>query len=119
MGSPARGPRPSRRESTCCELGVEARACPDPAPRYVQSTIGPFASVQESATHDKTIALMFDLVIVVAYFVAIFAIGMRSRVAKDVSTDEYFLSSRSLKWPSIAISTIATNISAGHFISMA
>ena len=62
---------------------------------------------------------MFDLVIVVAYFVVIFAIGMRSRVAKDVSTDEYFLSSRSLKWPSIAISTIATNISAGHFISMA
>jgi SSS family solute:Na+ symporter len=36
-----------------------------------------------------------------------------------VTAEEYFLSSRSLRWPSIAISTIATNISAGHFITMA
>ncbi len=62
---------------------------------------------------------MFDLLIVVGYFVFIFAIGMRSRVSQDVSVDEYFLSSRSLRWPTIAISTIATNISAGHFIGMA
>ena len=63
--------------------------------------------------------VFWDLAIVVVYFVAIFAIGLRARVGKDVSVDEYFLSSRSLRWPAIAISTLATNISAGHFISIA
>ncbi len=62
-----------------------------------------------------------DLAIVGAYFVVIMAIGIRSRPKHDqeVSPEEFFLSSRSLRWPSIAISTIATNISAGHFITMA
>ncbi len=35
---------------------------------------------------------------------------MSGKLKKDISSEEYFLSGRNLKWPSIAISTIATNI---------
>ncbi|MEM7009519.1 MAG: sodium/solute symporter [Thermodesulfobacteriota bacterium] len=47
------------------------------------------------------------------------AIGIWSRAKADVGVEEYFLSSRSLKWPYIAVSTIATNVQANHFIAMA
>jgi SSS family solute:Na+ symporter len=63
--------------------------------------------------------VLLDALIVLAYFAIILFIGIRARSDKDVTAEEYFLSSRSLKWPSIAISTIATNISAGHFMGMA
>jgi len=63
--------------------------------------------------------MFWDLAIVVIYFAVIFAIGLRARVGENVNAEEYFLSSRSLGWPAIAISTLATNISAGHFISIA
>ncbi|MEM9920075.1 MAG: sodium/solute symporter [Bacteroidota bacterium] len=35
-----------------------------------------------------------------------------------MSTEEYFLSSRNLRWPSIAISTIATNVQGYQFLGM-
>ncbi len=63
--------------------------------------------------------MILDLSILIAYFTVIMGIGVRARVRKDVGTEEYFLSGRSLKWPSIAMSTIATNIHANHFIGMA
>ncbi len=63
--------------------------------------------------------MILDLSILVAYFTVIMGIGVRARVRKDVGIEEYFLSGRSLKWPSIAMSTIATNIHANHFIGMA
>ena len=63
--------------------------------------------------------MILDVSIILAYFTAIMAIGVRARVRKDVRTEEYFLSARSLKWPAIAMSTVATNIQANHFISMA
>ena len=63
--------------------------------------------------------MILDVSIILAYFVVIMAIGIRARVRKDVPVEEYFLSGRSLKWPSIAMSTIATNIHANHFIGMA
>ncbi|MCZ6489139.1 MAG: sodium/solute symporter [Acidobacteria bacterium] len=63
--------------------------------------------------------MILDISIIVAYFIGIMAVGVRARVRGDVTVEEYFLSSRSLKWPSIAMSTIATNIQAGHFIGMA
>lgn len=62
---------------------------------------------------------MIDFGIVLAYFAVIFTIGLRARADSAADPEEYFLSSRSLRWPSIAISTIATNISAGHFLSVA
>ncbi len=60
-----------------------------------------------------------DLLIILAYFGLILVIGWRSRSKASVSAEEYFISSRSLKWPSVALSTIATNIHAGHFLGMA
>lgn len=63
--------------------------------------------------------MILDLAIVLTYFVVIMIVGIWSRVKSDVGVDEYFLSSRSLKWPYIAVSTIATNIHANHFIAMA
>ena len=63
--------------------------------------------------------MILDISIVLAYFVVIMTIGVRARVRKEVQPEEYFLSARTLKWPSIAMSTIATNIQANHFIGMA
>jgi len=63
--------------------------------------------------------MILDLSIILLYLVIIMVIGVRGRVKKDAGVDEYFLSSRSLKWPYIAVSTIATNIQANHFIAMA
>ena len=62
---------------------------------------------------------MIDAIIIISYFVVILFIGLWSRRrAGDVSVKEYFLSSNSLRWPSIAMSTIGTNIHAGHFLGM-
>ena len=63
--------------------------------------------------------MIIDLSIILAYFAVIMAIGVHARVRTDVGVEEYFLSGRSLRWPSIAMSTIATNIHANHFIGMA
>ena len=62
---------------------------------------------------------MLDLLIIAAYFVGIMLIGVLSRTKSDASAEEFFVSSRSLRWPSIALSTIATNIHAGHFLGIA
>ncbi len=62
---------------------------------------------------------MLDILIIAAYFVAVMVVGVRARVSHDASAEEYFISNRSLRWPSIALSTIATNIHAGHFLGMA
>ena len=64
--------------------------------------------------------MIFDALIIVSYFVIIMAVGIVSAKRQTETTaEEYFLSSRALRWPSIAISTIATNIHAGHFLGMA
>lgn len=61
---------------------------------------------------------MIDLAIVVIYFVVIFTVAMRGRVTDDATVEQYFLSSRNLKWPSIALSSIATNIQGYQFLGM-
>jgi len=64
-------------------------------------------------------AVSIDLLIVVAYFVVVMFVAVRSRTrAAESSVDEYFVSGRSLPWYSIAASTIATNIHAGHFLAV-
>lgn len=62
---------------------------------------------------------MIDILIILAYFLVIMLVGILSRGGPDTSAEEYFVSSRSLTWPSIALSTVATNIHAGHFLGMA
>ena len=60
----------------------------------------------------------FDLGIVLFYFVAIFLMAISGKGGKEISSEEYFLSGRNLKWYSIAISTIATNVSGYQFLGM-
>ncbi|MEO1714900.1 MAG: sodium/solute symporter, partial [Bacteroidota bacterium] len=61
---------------------------------------------------------MIDLLIVIAYFTAIFVAALSGRSKTEVTVEEYFLSSRNLRWPSIALSTIATNVSGYQFLGM-
>ena len=59
-----------------------------------------------------------DLIMVLVYFVVIFLIGIYKSGQQKKDAESYFLSGRNLRWPAIAMSTIATNIQAGHFIGM-
>ncbi len=45
-------------------------------------------------------------------------VAVRARLRRDVSVEEYFVSGRNLRWWSIAASTIATNLHAGHFLAV-
>lgn len=62
--------------------------------------------------------MLLDLIIVLIYFVAVMAVAVSGREAKNISSEEYFLSSRNLRWYSIAISTIATNVQGYQFLGM-
>ncbi|MEO0525860.1 MAG: sodium/solute symporter [Bacteroidota bacterium] len=59
---------------------------------------------------------MIDLLIVCAYFIIVFVTAITGKTSKDATTEEYFLSSRNLRWPSIAFSTIATNVQGYQFL---
>ena len=61
---------------------------------------------------------MIDLFIVVAYFLLVMIAAISGRQKKELTSEEYFLSSRSLRWPSIAISIIATNVEGYQFLGM-
>lgn len=61
---------------------------------------------------------LIDLLIVGTYFTVIFLTAISGRAGKDVTVEEYFLSSRNLRWPSIALSSIATNINGYQFLGM-
>ena len=61
---------------------------------------------------------MLDFSIVIFYFILIFFVALKGRVTNKSSAEEYFLSNRSLKWYSIALSTIATNIQGYQFLGM-
>jgi len=61
---------------------------------------------------------MLDIIIVLSYFAVIFFAAIQGRVKEDATVEEYFLSSRNLKWYSIALSTIATNINGYQFLGM-
>lgn len=62
--------------------------------------------------------MLLDLIIVLIYFVAIMATALSGKISKDISAEAYFLSNRNLRWPSIAISTIATNVQGYQFLGM-
>ena len=61
---------------------------------------------------------MLDFTIVAVYFIVIFIVALRGKVQDNASADEYFLSNRNLKWYSIALSTIATNVQGYQFLGM-
>ncbi|MEM6380902.1 MAG: sodium/solute symporter, partial [Bacteroidota bacterium] len=62
--------------------------------------------------------MIVDLLIVLGYFALIMVVALSGRSGKDMSSEEYFLSNRNLRWPSIALSTIATNIQGYQFLGM-
>lgn len=62
---------------------------------------------------------MIDLLIVLGYFLLILVAALKGRqTGPDTTAEEYFLSSRNLRWPSVAMSTIATNIQGYQFLGM-
>lgn len=59
-----------------------------------------------------------DFIIVLIYFFVVMLTAITGRQKGDITSEEYFLSNRNLKWYSIAISTIATNIQGYQFLGM-
>ncbi|HAA21106.1 MAG TPA: hypothetical protein DCP28_20965, partial [Cytophagales bacterium] len=62
--------------------------------------------------------MSIDLIIVVFYFALIMFVALRGRVGGEATIEQYFMSSRNLRWPSIALSTIATNVQGYQFLGM-
>ena len=62
--------------------------------------------------------MLIDLLIVVVYFVTVFLVAVSGRLGEEATTEEYFLSSRNLRWYSVSISTIATNVQGYQFLGM-
>jgi len=61
---------------------------------------------------------MLDTVILVVYFVIVFAIGFRFARGERTASD-YFLAGKDVGWFAIGASLFATNISSEHFIGLA
>jgi SSS family solute:Na+ symporter len=59
-----------------------------------------------------------DFIIVIIYFIVIFAMALSGRAKAGATKEEYFLSNRNLRWYSVAISSIATNINGYQFLGM-
>ena len=59
-----------------------------------------------------------DYIAIVAYFIALFAIGLWSGRKKKIEADDYFLAGRTLPWYVVGSSFIASNISSEHFIGL-
>jgi SSS family solute:Na+ symporter len=62
--------------------------------------------------------MLVDLLIVLLYFAVILVTALSGKAGSEMDTEAYFLSSRNLRWPSIALSTIATNIQGYQFLGM-
>lgn len=61
-----------------------------------------------------------DILVLVAYFVFVFVVGILSIWRRDRSTPKgYFLAGRSMQWFPIGASLFASNIGAEHFIGLA
>jgi len=61
---------------------------------------------------------MLDGAIILGYFAAVMAVAIRSRLRPGATSEDYFVSGRNLRWTSVAASTIATNLHAGHFLAV-
>lgn len=61
---------------------------------------------------------LLDALVILAYFAVIMTVAVRARLRGPVTADGLFLGGRNLRWWSIAASTIATNLHAGHFLAV-
>jgi SSS family solute:Na+ symporter len=62
---------------------------------------------------------LIDLVIVLVYLVGIMAIGIIAGYRKNVSSNQFFLAGKSLRWPMIGAALFTANISTIHLIGLA
>ncbi len=62
--------------------------------------------------------MVLDILIIFVYLTVIMVMALRSSKKEEQTVEAFFLSSRQLRWPSIAISTIATNIHGYQFLGM-
>jgi SSS family solute:Na+ symporter len=63
-----------------------------------------------------------DMLISVIYILGILSIGLWSGLKKKksrLSSGEYFLAGKTLRWPMIGLALFATNISCLHLVSLA
>ncbi len=62
-----------------------------------------------------------DIIVIIAYLVGIILLGLYTvrKTLKNQSSEDYFLASRSLKWPIIGSALFAANISTIHLIGFA
>ncbi|KAL1428635.1 hypothetical protein MTO96_002988 [Rhipicephalus appendiculatus] len=62
----------------------------------------------------------WDIVVIVAYFVGVIAVGVWSSWRSSrASMSGYFLASRSMHWIPVGASLFASNIGSGHFVGLA
>lgn len=61
---------------------------------------------------------LIDLIVFAAFMAAVVVISLYAG-RKEKSSEDYFLAGRSLTWPLIGFSLIASNISTEHFVGMA
>ncbi len=60
-----------------------------------------------------------DVVIIVTYLIGILALGVLVSHKKGITSSEYFLAGRSLRWPMVGAALFATNISTIHLVGLA
>jgi len=60
-----------------------------------------------------------DVVVIVAYLLGILALGVVVSHKKAITSSEYFLAGRSLRWPLVGAALFATNISTIHLVGLA
>ena len=62
---------------------------------------------------------LLDLIIIIAYLIGIVVIGILSTRKQKMTTDNYFLAGRGLKWGMIGAALFASNISTIHLVGLA
>ena len=61
----------------------------------------------------------WDVTIIVAYLIGILVLGVLVSHKKGITSAEYFLAGRSLRWPMVGAALFATNISTIHLVGLA
>jgi SSS family solute:Na+ symporter len=62
---------------------------------------------------------VIDTIIIITYLVAIMTVGILAGYRRNISSDQFFLAGRSLKWPIIGTGLFCANISTIHLVGLA
>lgn len=61
----------------------------------------------------------FDLTIVAVYLIGIMVVGILAGYRKNISSEQFFLAGKSLRWPMIGAALFTANISTIHLVGLA